>query len=502
MRVLLVRPPATFVPGSLAEAFEIPLGLMYLAAACERAGHDVVIYDPAADYDLNRMNAADEPCVHVGASWDDVRARIAEIPCDVIGVSNPFYTQYPNALETARIAREAHRDARIIMGGPHPTARPDMILKDAPSVDVVVRGEAEATLVELLRAFERETPLSEVKGIAFRDGAKPALTERRPYLTDLDALGRPAYHLIDLEKYMHRLRLDDGRWTLRPHRVVTMLTSRGCPYECVFCSVHLHMGRQYRTHTPKFVTDHVGYVIDELGVNHLYFVDDNLGQDHERFETILDGLITLIETGRKLTWETPNGIRTDRLTFDLLKKAKRAGCASVVLTVESGSQRVLDEVIRKRLDLRTVVEVAGWCKTLGIKARSGFIAGLPGETLEDMEETVRFARLLRRRFGINGHLSTATPYFGTRLYDVCRDGDYLREEMTPERLAVAIQGEGMVATPDFSVEDVKGIRRRFERRGLMRTLAKHIERTVKRLVRRRQPTVRDQHASTDDRGRG
>ena len=486
MRLLLVRPPATFVRGSLAEAFEIPLGLMYLAAACERAGHDVEIYDPAVEYDLDRMNAGDDGPVHVGASWEDVRARLARTPCDVVGVSNPFYTQYPNALETVRIAREVQPRAKILMGGPHPTVEPARVLGEAPALDVVVRGEAEETIVDLLRAFEAGTPLDGVQGIAFRDRREVVVTERRPYLTDLDALGRPAYHRIDLPKYMHRLRRDDaGRWTLRPHRVLTMLTSRGCPYECVFCSVHLHMGRQYRTHTPRFVLEHVQYVVEELGVHRVYFVDDNLGQDRERFEAILDGLISLRESGRDVTWETPNGIRTDRLTFDLLKKAKRAGCRSIVLTVESGSQRVLDEVIGKRLDLDKVVEVAGWCKRLGLKARSGFIVGLPGETLEEMEETVRFARMLRRRFGIHGHLSTATPYFGTRLYDICREGNFIQGEMTPERLAVAIQGEGIVATPAFSVEDVRAVRRRFERRGMLQTAGKWIERTVKRLVRPR-----------------
>ena len=486
MRVLLVRPPATFVRGSLAEAFEIPLGLMYLATACERAGHDVEIYDPAVDYDLGRMNAAGRQSVHVGASWEDVRARIASKPCDVIGISNPFYTQYPNALEAARIARDVQPDARIIMGGPHPTVEPAMVLGDAPAVDVVVRGEAEQTLVELLRAFESDLPLDEVKGIAFRRDGEVILTERRPYVTDLDALGRPAYHLIDLERYAHRLRLTpERRWILKPHRVITMLTSRGCPYECVFCSVHLHMGRQYRTHTAGFVVEHVRYVVEELGIGRIYFVDDNLGQDRKRFEAILDGLIELNAEGLGVTWETPNGIRTDRLTFDILKKAKRAGCRSIMLTVESGSQRVLDEVIRKRLDLDKVVEVAGWCKELGIKARSGFIAGLPGETLAEMERTVRFAHMLRRRFGVNGHLSTATPYYGTRLYEVCREGNYLQGEMTPARLAVAIQGQGVIATEDFSVSDVEAIRRKFERRGPLRTLGKRIERAVKRAVRRK-----------------
>ena len=141
---------------------------MYLATACERAGRDVEIYDPAVDYDLERMNAASEGCVHVGASWEDVRAHIASKPCDVIGIANPFYTQYPSALEAARIAREANPGARIVMGGPHPTVEPAMVLEDAPAVDVVVRGEAEETIVELLRAFQTDAPLDEVKGIAFR----------------------------------------------------------------------------------------------------------------------------------------------------------------------------------------------------------------------------------------------------------------------------------------------------------------------------------------------
>jgi radical SAM superfamily enzyme YgiQ (UPF0313 family) len=241
----------------------------------------------------------------------------------------------------------------------------------------------------------------------------------------------------------------------------------------------------YRKHSAGFVIEHARYVVEELGVRHIYFVDDNVAQDQARFDAMLDGFIRMAEEGKAFVWETPNGMRTDRLTREILEKCRRAGCRSIALTVESGSQRVLNEVIHKKLDLDKVVEVAGWCKELGIKARAGFIAGLPGETLEDMEKTVEFAHMLRRRFGIKGHLSTATPYYGTSMHETCVEHGYITEAMTPDRLAVAVQGEGMIATEDFTVEDVKEVRGRFERRGgLLRKLGKKIERTVKRIARR------------------
>jgi len=131
------------------------------------------------------------------------------------------------------------------------------------------------------------------------------------------------------------------------------------------------MGRRYRAQSPDRVLDHVRFVAAEIGVRHIHFIDDNLAQNQRRFHAILDGLIAIKHEGFPIAWETPIGMRTDRLNYDLLAKAKESGCRSIYLTVESGSQRVIDEVIQKHLRLDKVLEAADACNRLGVKARAG-----------------------------------------------------------------------------------------------------------------------------------
>lgn len=253
-----------------------------------------------------------------------------------------------------------------------------------------------------------------------------------------------------------------GKWRWKDRRILTLLTSRGCPYKCTFCAAHAHMGRRYRMQSPERVLAHVRFIARDLGVRHLHFIDDNLAQNEERFHAILDGLIAMRKEGLALTWETPIGMRTDKLTFDVLAKAKEAGCQAIFLTVESGSQRVLDEVIEKHLRLESVVGAAGACKRLGLKARSGFIMGLPGETLADMQITVDFAHMLKRRFSVRGHNTLATPLYGTRLHEICAEKGYLRQEMTPDNVARSFEEGGMIETEDWTIPQLRAMRDRFK----------------------------------------
>jgi radical SAM superfamily enzyme YgiQ (UPF0313 family) len=214
-----------------------------------------------------------------------------------------------------------------------------------------------------------------------------------------------------------------------------------------------------------YVLNHVRFIVEKLGLRTIYFMDDNFGLDPARLESILDGLLAMKKEGIEIDWRTPTGMRIDRLTYDILKKAHQSGCKAISLAVESGSQRVLDEVIHKKLDLAKVVEVAGWCREIGIKARAGYIMGMPGETLADMEETVRFATMMKKKFHIRGHLATATPFYGTQMYDICQKEGYLALPMTPENVARGVQGQSMIRTPEFTPDDLDRIRDRFEAQG-------------------------------------
>jgi radical SAM superfamily enzyme YgiQ (UPF0313 family) len=480
MKVVLLRPPAEFGRGwDVAAHAEIPLALMYLGAAMERAGHTVVLVDAFVQDEPTALEFNAEGVLHVGMSWEAMARAVAAAKPDLVGITSPFYTQMPQALKAARLVRQALPETPIVVGGASVTVRPEDYLAE-PAVTAAVLGEGELVLPALAEAISQRRPPAGVRGIAYLDGGTVRATERMEYIKDLDSLPDPAYHLIDVERYMRVATTDaTGRWRWRDRRVLTVLTSRGCPYKCTFCAAHVHMGRGYRVQSPGRVLAHVREVATRLGIRHLHFIDDNMAQNKDRFHAILDGLIAMKKEGMPVAWETPIGMRTDKLTFDVLAKAREAGCQAIFLTVESGSQRVLDEIIDKHLRLESVVEAAEACKRLGLKARSGFIMGLPGETLEDMQMTVDFARRLKKQYGIRGHNTLATPLYGTRLYEICAEKGYLRQEMTPDNVARSFEDGGMIETEDWTISQLREMRARFKAQSSwLHRAVKSIRRTI------------------------
>ena len=235
-----------------------------------------------------------------------------------------------------------------------------------------------------------------------------------------------------------------------------MITSRGCPFNCCFCSVHLHMGKQFRAHSANYVLNHIQFVVEKFNVKNIFFEDDNLTFDLARFEAVCDGLI---EKKIKIGWETPNGVRADCLNLNLLEKMKKSGCQSVFFGVESGDQQILNNVICKSLDLNRVVEVAKICKDIGLKTGAFYIIGFPGEKKENMQKTVDFALKLKRDFDVGMHLFNATPTYGTRLYEECKAKGYIQGDLAWNSFAEARQPKGMplISTEDFTSQEVKEI---------------------------------------------
>jgi magnesium-protoporphyrin IX monomethyl ester (oxidative) cyclase len=181
-------------------------------------------------------------------------------------------------------------------------------------------------------------------------------------------------------------------------------------------------------------------VVNKWGVKHIHFEDDGLLVDKNRFEGILDELMV---RGIKFTWDTPNGVRADGLTPNFLKKMKKSGCIGLAIGVESGDQNILDNIINKSLKLSDVIQVAHACKQLNINfspyrsLSTFYIIGLPGEKKENIKKTLDFALDLKRKYGGNMCISLATPFFGTRLYDICVKKGYLAKELTPQAFAEA-----------------------------------------------------------------
>ena len=483
MRVLLINPPQAFYPGSDLPAGNLPLGLLYIAAVLEKAGHNVSLLD--AFMNSPTVWASGEKNI-IGMSPRQIRDEIKKQNPDVVGISNPFTSQVENATKICDIAKGVNPKIPTVVGGPHVSAVPSQFLQEVANADIVVIGEGEYAMLDTVNHLQNRKKLNSVLGIAFRDGKNILQTPPRPFLKNLDELPYPAYRLVNMEQYLEPKKIEYRSFQ---DRAISMVTSRGCPFNCCFCSVHLHMGQPFRAHSPHYVINHIEHVVKKFRVKTIFFEDDNLTLDTKRFETICD---KIIQRGINVKWETPNGVRADCLNPTLLKKMKKSGCQSLFFGIESGDQDILYNVIGKSLDLLKVIDVAKTCKEIGLKTGAFYIIGFPGEKKEEMLKTIEFALRLRVDFDVGMHLFVATPSIGTRLYQECKQKGYIKENLTPRSFAEARQAQGLplIETADFTASEVKEIASSAIKRYKHLSLLSHIKNPGKTLrVAVSQPSI-------------
>ncbi|CAD6490159.1 MAG: B12 binding domain protein [Candidatus Argoarchaeum ethanivorans] len=451
MKTLLINPPQTFFPGSQPVVAGLPLGIMYIAATLENNGYDVEILDTLiADFKPRKKGDVK----YCGMPWKNIKEEIKQSKPDIVSITNPFTAQIDNAIKVSEIVKEIDNEILTVVGGPHVSVRATQFLKDAKNVDIAVIGEGEYTMLDIMKYYEGKQNISKIQGIAYRKGDTVTLNPLRPFIKNLDALPFPAYHLVDMEQYLNPKRI---RYRATKYlREISMITSRGCPFNCIFCSIHLHMGKAWRAHSKEYVLRHMEHVVNNYGVEHIHFEDDNFTLNIKRFDGILDGIT---EKGIKFSWDTPNGIRADKLTIDILKKMKKTGCTNLTIAVESGDQFILDNVIDKHLRLEDVIKMVKMCKELHIPISAFYVIGFPGEKKENMKRTTEFALMLKKRYNVNMSLLIATPLYGTRLYEFCKEEGYLTQELTPRAISEGTQadGVGLIKTEDFTPEEVKSL---------------------------------------------
>jgi magnesium-protoporphyrin IX monomethyl ester (oxidative) cyclase len=474
MKVLLINPPQTFYPGSDAPAGNLPLGLMYIAAVLDKAGYKAEILD-AFMTDSSFLKVGDT--IEVGMPYGRIREEIRRRKPDVVGIANPFTCQAEHAVRVGNIVKEVDPSILTVVGGPHVTVVPVEFLKEAKNVDIAVVGEGEYTMLDIAKCFDGHKNITDVKGIAYRKNHTIVQNSPRPFIKNLDELPYPAYHLVEMEQYLNPKKIEYRSFK---DRAISMITSRGCPFNCSFCSVHLHMGKMFRAHSANYVINHIEHVVNKYRVKTIFFEDDNLTFDLKRFEAICD---KIIEKDIKVNWETPNGVRPDYLTLSLLKKMKKSGCQSVFFGIESGDQYILDNVIGKSLNLKDVMKVAKMCKEIGLKTGAFYIIGFPGEKKENMLRTVELALRLKKEFDVGMHLFFATPSYGTRLYEECKKKGYIQENLTPRAFAEVRQTRGMplIETEDFMPIEVKEIASMAVKRYKRLSLINHIKSPEKTL---------------------
>lgn len=463
MKTLLIRTPATYPRGAINPSAGIPVGLISIAAVLEQGGFAVEILDCQVNPDRPFLDAEDDS-LHMGYSWDKTGELIRQAAPDLVGITASFSAQLNNTIRCAELVRTLLPDALIVVGGNHPTVRPDDCFSLTSAINLACIGEGEFTMLEIALAFSSGADTSMIAGTAARDGVCARMNAARERIADLDALPLPAYHLINLEAYFN---LYSQGYTERiarrypgSERAVSLVTSRGCPFNCVFCSIHLHMGRKWRSHSVEYVRRHIDLLTSRYGVRHLHFEDDNLSADPRRFRELL---CLLRDREVRLSWDTPNGVRVDTLNQELVELCKASGCDYLIFGVESGNPRVLSEVVDKKLDLADVTSAARWCRDAGLDTMAFYVIGFPGEHPEEMQDTVHFALELMKEYDVLPNLFVATPLPGTRLETTCLQQGIIPAPLSSADFASMTQGGSLIETDTFSKEQVAAILAGFSR---------------------------------------
>jgi len=440
-KVLLVRPPATIVKSLEPKNLAVPLGLVYLGAVLEK-DYEVRILDSMAE-GFEEEIPLDNDVLRYGLSYDKIRDKISEFAPDIVGVSCLFSVQFSNALEVCRLVKEINANIITVLGGSHPSSLPQEVLKEK-EIDFVVIGEGEEALSKLLRAIDSGADLTQIDGLAFKTGGNIVVNPKTQYIKDLDSLPFAARHLLPMDKYF-TVNRPHGSVALKTPNTV-MITSRGCPGRCVFCSIHTVWGRAYRARSAENVLAEIGQLIEKYGIREIQFGDDNLILDKERAKKIFQGMI---DRKMNLSWNAVGGIALWRLDEELIKLMKESGCYRISLPIESGDQDVLSQIIKKQVDLKKVPEMIALAKKYHIKTDALFVIGLPGETKKQLQNTFRYARRLAVD---NINFFFATPFPGTELLKICQEKNYLRPDFDYRHLRA---GEVNVITPEFSRQELE-----------------------------------------------
>jgi len=377
MNVLLINPPTTLINVNGPTIYP-PMGLAYISAVLEKEGINCNIVDLNL---FRKINVLDE-VKKFNPNFIGISVNISSIQ-SAIDICNNIKKEY---------------DIPIIFGGPYATScSEELILKS--SVDCIVRGEGEFTMLEIVKHGVKG--FNKIKGISYKDnGIKH--NPNREINTNLDILPFPSWHLLP------NLRLYKGRIRRKP--VGYILTSRGCPYQCIYCNKNI-FGLKFRARSPNNIIEEISLLVNNYGVKEIEILDDNFTLDINRANTILD---MIIEKEFKILISFENGIRADRLTPELIKKMKKAGVYKVGIGVESGSPRILEK-IRKSLDLDKVKESVSLLKKEGILVSAFFMLGLPGDNEESMKQTIGFAKELNPYIA---NFAVTVPLPGTDLYDL------------------------------------------------------------------------------------
>jgi radical SAM superfamily enzyme YgiQ (UPF0313 family) len=407
MKILLIEPPFYRFIGYYNRYF--PLGLSYLAAVLRRKGHDVLIYDADSNIKPSKINYArleeDYPLYLKALKndshpvWQETRETISGFRPDIVGIT-AWTTFVASSLKLASICKEYDKTVPVIVGGPHGTIKWDELMRICPDIDLLVCGEGEETILELVEKIGKNKKyapgiLKDVKGVVYRHNEQLIRTGPREFIEDLDTIPFPARDAL-----LNKASYDSEDMGL-------LMTSRGCPYGCSYCATSIWK-REVRYRSINNIIEEIKLVKNVYGTSQFAFKDDSFTVSRKRVMQLCDRLIA---ENLNINWDC--NTRVNLVDEELLTKMKAAGCNGIKVGIETGSEKIL-KLMNKNITLDQCRKAAGLFKKAGIYWTGYFMMGLPSETKEETYETLRFMKEIKPDFA---SLSVYEPFPGTDLFE-------------------------------------------------------------------------------------
>lgn len=414
--------------------FPYTVGL--LSAVLTRHGYDVQIID------ANIENLGEE----------SLKQRIAVLRPSIVAISAMTIMYRDCVHRSFGLVKEVDKNIITVIGGIYPTLSLDSAAKDK-NIDYIISGEGEERLLSLLQAIESVYGFDKIDGLTYRVNGDSGYISNpaKKYLVDLDALPLPNYRLFDMQKYMNYGQKFTQNFQFRAFPYAETMTSRGCPYKCVFCSSNrLYSDKPIRYRSTQHILSEIDMLVRDYQAKEIIFLDDSLLQSKQRAIEIMQGLI---DRQYGLLWKS-NNLSIFLMDDEVLEMMKKSGCYQLSVSIESGHPRTLKR-IRKPVDLNKIKPTIAKIKELGIELISNFVIGFPGETMEEIRETFRYSEEIDIDYVL---FSIATPLPGTELYEMCKEYRCLPENFSFESFDFYGFGRGVITTEEFTPFELQVLR--------------------------------------------
>ena len=470
-KILLINPPGKiFVrqDGGIGERKHCtpPLGLAYIAGNLIKNGYDVEIIDALAEGYSNERYI--KPFLVYGLDINEIVERALDAKPDVIGFSVLFSNRIGETHEIAAAIRKVLPDVTMVFGGQHPTAMPDQVMK-RPHVDFIIAGEADQSMVDLMEALNDRLEKPQVKGLFYRDGNSIINSmenvassvdgngwkyyERKdaPVPLELDELPYPAWEIFPMDAYWgSHVRIGGG--DVMRERFLVIMSTRGCPNVCTFCTSPLLSGyKAYRRRGNKEVIAEIRHNIDTYNIQEIQFLDDNFFVSKKRVKDLCK-MITKEFANDNVIFSAPAGTEANAMDEEMIDLMAAANFHKVMIAIEAGDDSVQSEHVDKKVKLDRIPALVDYIRSRGMTVHSLFMIGFPDETKAQINKTLELAMNLNVD---DFFISVATPLPGTPMYDDCVERGILVGDFDPDNLRFSLAN---IELPDTTKEELETMR--------------------------------------------